>query len=110
MQEIRINPLELPPEEQKKSRKQADLVFKINHTMPFTEEYDYLVKELFKGKKNNFIDFSLLGEKFLYHVALSSFYDRHRLIIREVPTPASCYCKNGSIKAPFDFYSNTLNP
>ena len=50
MQEIRVNPLDLTPEEQEKSRKQAELVFKINHTMPFTEEYDSLVKELFKGK------------------------------------------------------------
>ena len=26
------------------------LVFAINHTMPYTEEYDNLVKELFAGK------------------------------------------------------------
>ena len=50
MEELRVNPLDLTPEEQEKSRKQAELVFKINHTMPFTEEYDNLVKELFKGK------------------------------------------------------------
>ena len=50
MQEIRVNPLDLTPEEQEKSRKQAELVFKINHTMPFAEEYDSLVKELFKDK------------------------------------------------------------
>ena len=50
MEEIRVNPLDLTPEEQEKSRKQAELVFKINHTMPFAEEYASLVKELFKGK------------------------------------------------------------
>ena len=28
----------------------AQLCFKINHTMPMTEEYDRLVSELFMGK------------------------------------------------------------
>ena len=35
------------PEERKEGQRQTQLLFKINHTMPFTEEYNYLVQELF---------------------------------------------------------------
>lgn len=49
MNEFRIdlrNPEEADPEE---GRRCVELCFKINHTMPMTEEYDRLVSELFKG-------------------------------------------------------------
>ena len=35
------------PEERKEGQRQTQLLFKINHTMPFTEEYNCLVQELF---------------------------------------------------------------
>lgn len=35
------------PEERKEGQRQTQLLFKINHTMPFTEEYNRLVQELF---------------------------------------------------------------
>ena len=49
MKEIRIDlrkPDQSDPEEGKRC---AQLCFKINHTMPFTLEYDAMVKELFNG-------------------------------------------------------------
>ena len=49
MEEFRIDmrkPEEADPEE---GIRCAQLSFKINHTMPYTEEYDALVKELFMG-------------------------------------------------------------
>ena len=49
MEEFRIDmrkPEEADPEE---GIRCAQLCFKINHTMPYTEEYDALVKELFMG-------------------------------------------------------------
>ena len=33
-----------------RAKKQAQLVFQLNHTMPMTEEYDKLLHELFEGK------------------------------------------------------------
>ena len=38
------------PEEFQKGMRDVNLIFSINHTMPYTEEYDALVKELFAGK------------------------------------------------------------
>ena len=49
MEEIRIdlrNPAEADPAEGKRC---AQLCYKINHTMPMTEEYDSLISELFCG-------------------------------------------------------------
>ncbi|MDY2922351.1 MAG: DapH/DapD/GlmU-related protein [Eubacterium sp.] len=46
-EEERVDLRQSTPEERKEGQRQAQLVFQINHTMPFTEEYDNLVKELF---------------------------------------------------------------
>ena len=35
------------PEERKEGQRQTQLLFQINHTMPYTEEYDHLMQELF---------------------------------------------------------------
>lgn len=45
--EERIDLRQSTPERQKEGQRQAELIFKINHTMPFTDEYNQLVKELF---------------------------------------------------------------
>ena len=47
MEEIRIDCANQSPEELALSMKQAQLVFRLNHTMPMTEEYDNLVREIF---------------------------------------------------------------
>ena len=48
--EERIDIRESTPEEREEGQRQAKLLFQINHTMPFTEEYDRLLKELFGEK------------------------------------------------------------
>ena len=46
MNEERVD-LSIPhPDEMDKARQQAQLIFKLNHTMPMTEEYAQLLKEL----------------------------------------------------------------
>lgn len=45
-----VDPRKTTPEEMERGMRDVKLVFDINHTMPYTEEYDNLVKELFKGK------------------------------------------------------------
>ena len=45
-----VDPRKSGPEEFEKGLRDVKLVFGINHTMPYTEEYDNLVKELFVGK------------------------------------------------------------
>lgn len=50
MEAFRVDPRKTSPEELAKGMKQAQLVFKLNHTMPYTPEYDALVQELFAGK------------------------------------------------------------
>lgn len=45
-----VDPRKSGPEEFEKGLRDVKLVFGINHTMPYTEEYDNLVKELFAGK------------------------------------------------------------
>ena len=45
-----VDPRKSGPEEFQKGMRDVKLVFAINHTMPYTEEYDALVKELFVGK------------------------------------------------------------
>ncbi len=45
-----VAPRKTTPEEMERGMRDVKLVFDINHTMPYTEEYDNLVKELFKGK------------------------------------------------------------
>lgn len=46
-EEIRIDCANQSPEELALAKKQAQLLFRLNHTMPMTEEYDKLVKEIF---------------------------------------------------------------
>ena len=47
MEEIRIDMRKQTPEEREQSVKNAQLCFKLNHTMPYTDEYNDLVKQLF---------------------------------------------------------------
>ena len=50
MEEIRVDTRVITKKEQEKGMRDVKLVFGINHTMPYTEEYNNLVKELFKNK------------------------------------------------------------
>lgn len=45
--ETRVDTRAFSQEEMEASVRNTQLIFRINHTMPFTEEYDSLVKELF---------------------------------------------------------------
>ena len=45
-----VDPRKSGPEEFERGMRDVKLVYSINHTMPYTEEYDCLVKELFAGK------------------------------------------------------------
>lgn len=45
--ETRVDTRRLSPEEAASMVRDSQLIFRINHTMPFTPEYDSLVKELF---------------------------------------------------------------
>lgn len=47
MEEFRIDMRKPEEADQAEGIRCAQLCFKINHTMPYTEEYDALVKELF---------------------------------------------------------------
>ena len=47
MEEIRIDMRRQTPEEQAQGVKEVQLCFKLNHTMPITDDYNNLVKELF---------------------------------------------------------------
>ena len=38
------------PEDAEKGKRQAQLIFKLNHTMPMTEEYADVLKELFEDR------------------------------------------------------------
>ncbi|MDE6858727.1 MAG: galactoside O-acetyltransferase [Alistipes sp.] len=49
MEERRIDMRKPEQADPAESVRCAQLCFRINHTMPFTEEYDALVRELFKG-------------------------------------------------------------
>lgn len=44
-----VDPRKTTPEEFEQGMREVKLLFGINHTMPYTEEYDNLVKELFAG-------------------------------------------------------------
>ena len=46
----RVNMDELSEEELLKYARQGELIFKLNHTMPMTPEYDEILKELFGDK------------------------------------------------------------
>ena len=45
-----VDPRQSGPEEFERGMRDVKLVFRINHTMPYAEEYDNLVQELFAGK------------------------------------------------------------
>lgn len=47
MDELRIDCANQSPEDLELAKRQAQLVFRLNHTMPMTDEYDSLVRELF---------------------------------------------------------------
>ncbi|MEY8685365.1 hypothetical protein AB9N12_04220 [Bacteroides sp. AN502(2024)] len=53
MEEIRIDCYNQTAEELALAKKQAQLMFKLNHTMPMTEEYDALVHEIFPEMGEN---------------------------------------------------------
>lgn len=50
MESFIVDPRKTTPEEFKRGLRDVRIVFDINHTMPYTEEYTELVQELFKGK------------------------------------------------------------
>ena len=47
MEEIRIDMRKQTPEQRAQSVKDVQLCFRLNHTMPFTKEYDELVHQIF---------------------------------------------------------------
>ena len=47
MQEIIVDPRQSTPEELAEGMRQAQTLFKLNHTMPYTDEYNALAGELF---------------------------------------------------------------
>ena len=47
METIIVDPRKTTPSEMERGMRDVKLVFAINHTMPYTEEYNNLVKELF---------------------------------------------------------------
>lgn len=47
MEAIIVDPRKTTPSEMERGMRDVKLVFAINHTMPYTEEYNKLVKELF---------------------------------------------------------------
>ncbi len=47
MQAIIVDPRHTTPEEHAEGVRQAQVLFRLNHTMPYTDEYNALVKELF---------------------------------------------------------------
>lgn len=53
MEEIRIDCAHQSEQDQLRAKELAQLVFRLNHTMPMTEEYDRLVKEVFPNQGEN---------------------------------------------------------
>jgi len=49
-EEFRVDTRNLSKEEAELGVRNSQLIFRINHTMPFTEEYDSLVKDLFRNR------------------------------------------------------------
>lgn len=47
MQEFIVDPRQSTPEELAEGMRQAQTLFKLNHTMPYTDEYNTLAEELF---------------------------------------------------------------
>lgn len=53
MEEVRIDLRERHPEREAEGKRSTQLCFKINHTMPMTEESDALIRELFPNMGEN---------------------------------------------------------
>lgn len=53
VQELRVDMRQTTPEESEKWKRQAQLVFELNHTMPYTDRYNEIVQDLFKGNIGN---------------------------------------------------------
>ena len=49
MEPFVVDPRKTTPQEKERGMRDVKLVFAINHTMPYTDEYNNLVKELFAG-------------------------------------------------------------
>ena len=74
MEGFTVDPRKTTPEEFERGLRDARLVFNINHTMPYTEEYDRLVQQLFDGK---------IGEGSRLPAGRArSLHNRHRLAYR----------------------------
>lgn len=55
MEEIRIDVSRQTPEELALAKKHAQLIFRFNHAMPMTDEYDALMREIFPDMGENSI-------------------------------------------------------
>lgn len=55
MEEIRIDVSKQTPEELELAKRHTQLIFRFNHTMPMTDEYDALMKEIFPDMGANSI-------------------------------------------------------
>ena len=53
MEAMIVDPHYTSNAEREQGMKEVGLVFGINHTMPFTDEYNNLVKQLFEGNIEN---------------------------------------------------------
>lgn len=62
-EELRVDMRDMTPEELEQAAKMNEIVFKIHHTLPMTEEYNELLKELFKENigENSHISAPLAG-------------------------------------------------
>ncbi|ORX53783.1 bacterial transferase hexapeptide repeat protein [Piromyces finnis] len=66
MEEIRIDVAKQTPEELELAKKLGQLAFKFNHTMPYTPEYDELMKQIFEGKlgENSVVQAPISGARY----------------------------------------------
>ena len=64
--EFTVDMEEMKPEDLEKMGKQSELLFKINHTLPMSEEYNTLINELFESNigKNTTVSAPLSGVSF----------------------------------------------
>lgn len=62
MEPFVVDPRQTTPTERAEYVRQAQVLYNLNHTLPFTDEYNALVKDLF-GKDN-------LGENVMVHTPL----------------------------------------
>ena len=73
-QETVVDMREHSPEELEKGREQAQLLFKFNHTMPGTPEYQELMQKLFDGNvgEGSLVRLPSLQKMFLTMLLLSA--------------------------------------